>query len=68
MSEDVSGGAQKSPFPTGGVSVNQQRHVKLHLQFYQIQTDSRQSPSGYVPASAARARRMAREAVTTDPE
>lgn len=43
------------------------RCKKLHLQFYQFQTDSRQSPSGYVPACPARARRMAREAVITDP-
>lgn len=32
------------------------RDAKLHLQFYQFQTDSRQSPSGYVPACLARAR------------
>lgn len=36
--------------------------------FYQFQTHSRQSPSGYVPACPARARRMAREAAITDPE
>lgn len=36
--------------------------------FYQFQTDSRQSPSGYVPACLARARRMAREAAITEPE
>lgn len=47
---------------------NRRKKQKSSLQFYQFQTDSRQSPSGYVPACPARARRMAREAAITDPE
>lgn len=59
---------KKNPISNRRLLVNVQTDVKLHLQFYQFQTDSRQSPSGYVPACLARARRMAREAAITDPE
>lgn len=59
--------ARRNPqFPAGVFFANEQAHAKLHLQFYQFQTHSRQSPSGYVLACLARARRMAREAAITD--
>lgn len=62
--------AKKSPFPFRRFPWECGERWKLHLQnfFYQFQTDSRQSLSGYVPACLARARRMAREAAITDPE
>lgn len=59
---------RKFPFPEHGFLVNVHGDLKLHLQFYQFQTDSRQSLSGYVPACLARARRMAREAAITFPD
>lgn len=66
----VWGGQQESPFPSRGFLVNVQKRGENSIPkfFYQFQTHSRQSPSGYVPACPARARRMAREATITDPE
>ena len=66
--EEEGRNTQKNPISTRRLARKcAKRCKKLHLQFYQFQTDSRQSPSGYVPACPARARRMAREAVITDP-
>lgn len=70
VGEGVWGGRQKkSPFPSGAFLENVERgENSISKIFYQFQTDSRQSLSGYVPACLARARRMAREAAITDPE
>lgn len=47
---------RKDPnFPAGGFLADAQRRVKLHFQFYQFETDSRQSPNGCVPGPLSRA-------------
>lgn len=72
VGEGVWGGEQrrrkKSHFQQAASSQMCKEMQNSISKFYQFQTDSRQSPSGYVPACLARARRMAREAAITDPE